>query len=95
MISVWRACGTRALFSRGREDELPGGASDEVEGEVAEALPNALFRIVTDSGHAILAHLSGRSRIDLVRILPGDRVRVEISPLDRSRGRIIGRVRSG
>ena len=74
---------------------VPSRNAVVTEGTVAESLPNALFRVVTDSGHEVRAHLSGRSRIHLVRILPGDRVRIEITPLDRSRGRITGRVRSG
>jgi len=60
----------------------------EVEGVVEEALPNAMFRVVTDQGHKILAHVSGKMRMNFIRILPGDKVKVEISPYDLSRGRI-------
>lgn len=60
----------------------------EVEGEVAEALPNAMFRIKLDNGHVVTAHISGKIRMHFIRILPGDRVKVELSPYDLSRGRI-------
>lgn len=53
-----------------------------------EALPNAMFRVELDNGHKILAHISGKMRMHYIKILPGDRVRVEISPYDLSRGRI-------
>jgi translation initiation factor IF-1 len=64
-------------------------------GKVLEALPNDLFRVALDSGDIITAHLPGRTRMNVVRILPGDRVRVEVSVLDLTRGRIIDRLRSG
>ena len=60
----------------------------EVEGVVNEALPNAMFRVVLDNGHKVLAHVSGKIRMHFIRILPGDRVKVELSPYDLSRGRI-------
>ncbi|GAB4221303.1 MAG: translation initiation factor IF-1 [Spirochaetes bacterium] len=60
----------------------------EVEGEVVEALPNAMFRVKLDNGHVVLAHISGKMRMHYIRILPGDRVTVELSPYDLSRGRI-------
>lgn len=60
----------------------------EVEGTVAEALPNAMFRVELDNGHKVLAHISGKIRMNFIRILPGDRVKVELSPYDLSRGRI-------
>jgi len=59
-----------------------------VEGVVDEALPNAMFRVVLDNGHKVLAHISGKMRMHYIKILPGDRVTVEISPYDWSRGRI-------
>jgi len=62
-----------------------------VEGTVKEALPNAMFKVVLENGHEILAHVSGRMRMHWIRILPGDRVSVEISPYDLSRGRIVYR----
>ena len=60
----------------------------EVEGTVVEPLPNAMFRVVLDNGHKVLAHVSGKMRKYFIRILPGDRVTVELSPYDLSRGRI-------
>ena len=63
-----------------------------VEGKVVEALPNAMFRVELDTGHRILAHVSGKMRMHFIRILPGDRVTVELSPYDLSRGRITFRL---
>jgi translation initiation factor IF-1 len=63
----------------------------EVEGKVIEPLPNAMFRVELPNGHKILAHISGRIRMNFIRILPGDRVTVELSPYDLSRGRIVYR----
>ncbi|MCL4490262.1 MAG: translation initiation factor IF-1 [Chloroflexi bacterium] len=60
----------------------------EAEGEVVEALPNAMFRVKLDSGHTVLAHISGKMRMYYIRILLGDRVMVELSPYDLTRGRI-------
>ncbi len=65
----------------------------EVEGEVVEALPNTMFRVQLDSGHEVLAHISGKMRMHYIRILPGDRVQVELSPYDLNRGRITYRWR--
>jgi translation initiation factor IF-1 len=65
----------------------------EVEGEVQEALPNAMFRVGLANGHEVLAHLSGRMRVNYIRVLPGDRVLVELSPYDLTRGRITYRFR--
>jgi translation initiation factor IF-1 len=59
-----------------------------VEGVVVEALPNAMFRVELDNGHKVLAHISGKMRMHYIKILPGDRVTVEVSPYDWSRGRI-------
>ena len=58
------------------------------EGEILEALPNAQFRVRLDNGHEILAHVSGKMRMYYIKILPGDRVQVEMSPYDQSKGRI-------
>jgi translation initiation factor IF-1 len=66
----------------------------EVEGRVTEPLPNAMFRVELDNGHEVLAHISGKLRLNFIRILPGDRVRVELSPYDLSRGRITYRLRT-
>ena len=63
----------------------------EVEGEVTEALPNTMFRVVLDNDHEVLAHMAGRMRRFRIRINPGDRVRVELSPYDLTRGRIVYR----
>lgn len=60
----------------------------EVEGTVIEPLPNAMFRVELENGHRILAHISGKMRMNFIKILPGDKVTVEISPYDLTRGRI-------
>ena len=60
----------------------------EVEGTVVEPLPNAMFRVELESGQRVLAHVSGKMRMNFIRILPGDRVKVELSPYDLTRGRI-------
>jgi translation initiation factor IF-1 len=60
----------------------------EIQGSVLETLPNAMFRVQLDNGHKILAHISGKMRMHFIRILPGDKVTVEMSPYDLSRGRI-------
>ncbi len=65
----------------------------EVEGVIDEALPNAMFRVVLDNGHKVLAHVSGKIRMNFIRILPGDKVKVELSPYDLSRGRITFRLK--
>ncbi|MBM3708111.1 MAG: translation initiation factor IF-1 [Actinobacteria bacterium] len=63
----------------------------EAEGTILESLPNAMFRVELDNGHKVLAHISGKMRMHYIKILPGDKVKVEISPYDLSRGRIIFR----
>ena len=60
----------------------------EVEGKVMEALPNAMFKVELENGHQVLAHVSGKIRMHFIRILPGDTVKVELSPYDLTRGRI-------
>jgi translation initiation factor IF-1 len=65
-----------------REDSI------EIEGTVVEPLPNAMFRVELDNGHKVLAHISGKMRMHYIRILPGDKVVVELSPYDLTRGRI-------
>ena len=60
----------------------------EIEGRVVEPLPNAMFRVELESGHRVLAHVSGKMRMNFIRILPGDRVKVELSPYDLTRARI-------
>ena len=63
----------------------------ELEGTVTEALPNAMFKVQIDGGHVILAHISGKLRMNYIRILPGDKVVVEMSPYDLTKGRITWR----
>ena len=63
----------------------------EVEGTVVEALPNAMFQVELENGHRILGHISGKLRMNFIRILPGDKVTVELSPYDLTRGRITWR----
>lgn len=65
----------------------------EVEGTVTEALPNAMFRVKLDKGHEVQAHISGKIRMNFIRIIPGDKVKVELSPYDLSRGRITYRIK--
>jgi translation initiation factor IF-1 len=65
----------------------------EVEGVVKEPLPNAMFRVELDNGHEVLAHISGKMRMHFIRILPGDKVKLEISPYDLKRGRITYRAK--
>ena len=65
----------------------------EVEGTVIEALPNTNFKVELENGHQILAHISGKLRMNYIKILPGDKVKVELSPYDLSRGRIIWRAK--
>lgn len=63
----------------------------EVEGRILKALPNAMFQVELENGHVILAHISGKMRMFYIKILPGDKVKVELSPYDLTRGRIIFR----
>jgi len=63
----------------------------EIEGTVLEALPNAMFQVELENGHKVLAHISGKLRMHYIRILPGDKVTVEISPYDLTKGRITWR----
>jgi len=72
---------------------MPKKETIEVEGKVIEALPNAMFRVELVTGHRVLAHISGKLRLHFIRILPGDRVTVELSPYDLTRGRITYRLR--
>lgn len=72
---------------------MPKGEAIEVTGTVLETLPNAMFRVELENGHKVLAHISGKMRMHYIKILPGDRVKIELSPYDLSRGRIIYRER--
>ncbi|HEY9790602.1 MAG TPA: translation initiation factor IF-1 [Candidatus Obscuribacterales bacterium] len=65
----------------------------EFEGTIRESLPNAMFRVELDNGHKVLAHISGKIRKNFIKILPGDRVRVELTPYDLTRGRITYRIK--
>ena len=66
----------------------------EVEGIVVEALPNTTFKVELENGHQILAHISGKLRMNYIKILPGDKVKIELSPYDLNRGRITWRAKS-
>ena len=72
---------------------MPKKEAIEVEGIVVEALPNAMFRVELPNGHEVLAHISGKIRMHYIRVLPGDKVLIELSPYDLTRGRIIYRER--
>jgi translation initiation factor IF-1 len=83
---------------RGPEQEHQGSTlakkdAIEVEGTVLEPLPNTMFAVELENGHRVLAHISGKLRMNFIRILPGDRVRVELSPYDLTRGRITYRLK--
>jgi translation initiation factor IF-1 len=65
----------------------------EVEGTVIESLPNAMFRVELENGHKVLAHVSGKMRMNFIKILPGDKVKMELSPYDLTRGRITYRAK--
>ena len=67
----------------------------EVEGTIIEPLPNAMFQVELDNGHKVLAHISGKMRMHYIKILPGDRVTVELSPNDLTRGRVTFRAKGG
>jgi translation initiation factor IF-1 len=70
---------------------MPKKERIEVEGKVMEVLPNAMFRVELSGGHKVLAHISGKMRKHFIKILPGDTVRVELSPYDLTRGRVVYR----
>ena len=72
---------------------MPKEDAIEVIGTVLETLPNAMFRVELDNGHKVLAHISGKMRMHYIKILPGDKVKIELSPYDLARGRIIFRER--
>ena len=70
---------------------MPKEETIQVEGKVIEPLPNAMFRVELGNGHKVLAHVSGKMRMHFIKILPGDKVTLELSPYDLTRGRIIYR----
>ncbi len=74
---------------------MPKEDAIEVTGTVVETLPNAMFRVELENGHRVLAHISGKMRMHFIKILPGDKVTVELSPYDLNRGRIIYREKEG
>lgn len=73
---------------------MPKAEAIELEGKVLESLPNAMFRVELANGHTVLAHISGKLRLHFIKILPGDRVMVELSPYDLTRGRITYRLKA-
>jgi translation initiation factor IF-1 len=73
---------TKGLLSMAKEEAI------QVEGTIIEPLPNAMFRVELDNGHKVLAHISGKMRMHFIKILPGDKVTIELSPYDLTRGRI-------
>ncbi|MFC1837875.1 translation initiation factor IF-1 [Thermodesulfobacteriota bacterium] len=73
---------------------MPKEEAIQVEGTIVEPLPNAMFRVELDNGHKVLAHISGKMRMHFIKILPGDRVTVELSPYDLTRGRITFRAKN-
>ena len=83
MLLLKQTIGTEGLMAK--EDVI------EVEGVVMEPLPNAMFKVELENGHSVLAHISGKMRMNFIRILPGDKVKLEISPYDLKRGRIVYR----
>jgi len=98
----WQGGGTRVkpggVVARRSDGIMAKGKSSkedviEVEGSVIETLPNAMFRVEIPGGHRVLAHIGGKMRMNYIRVLPGDRVLVELSPYDLTRGRIIFRYR--
>jgi translation initiation factor IF-1 len=89
-LAAWAVPAVVAASSRPQEDHLPKPKEDAIvlEGTVVEPLPNAMFKVKLENGHEVLAHSSGRMRMNRIRILTGDRVQVEITPYDLTRGRI-------
>ena len=90
-------CWGRLPCCRRSAGTMDGAASGwdviEMQGVVLEALPNAMFQVELESGHKILAHISGKLRMNFIRILPGDKVTIELSPYDLTRGRITWRAK--
>ncbi len=78
----------KATAEKAAKTAAPKEAAVEAEGTIVEPLPNAMFRVELANGHRVLAHVSGKIRMNFIRILPGDRVLVELSPYDLSHGRI-------
>ena len=83
-----RSGGKKASAEKAAKTATPKEEAIEVEGTIIEPLPNAMFRVELTNGHRVLAHVSGKIRMNFIRILPGDRVLVELSPYDLTHGRI-------
>ena len=83
--------GHRGVPGEGFNHRMSKQEGVQVEGTVIEPLPNAMFRVELENGHKVLAHISGKMRMNFIRILPGDKVTVELSPYDLTRGRIVYR----
>ena len=82
-----------ALFDSRKIEENMAKDVIEIEGTILESRPNAMFRVKLENGHEILAHISGKIRKNFIRILPGDRVKVEMTPYDLTKGRITFRLK--
>jgi translation initiation factor IF-1 len=82
-----------ALFDSRKIEENMAKDVIEIEGTILESMPNAMFRVKLENGHEILAHISGKIRKNFIRILPGDRVKVEMTPYDLTKGRITFRLK--
>ncbi len=80
------------MAKKNKNPELEKEKGIVFEGVIEEALPNAMFRVKLDNGHTIIAHVSGKMRINFIKLLPGDKVKVEMTPYDLTKGRIIYRV---
>lgn len=85
---MWRKRSKRILTLRLSTDKLAKQANIEQDGKITEALSNAMFRVELENGHEIIAHISGKMRMHYIKILPGDKVKVEMSPYDLTKGRI-------
>ena len=90
---VCRPCRPALVRERADKQNVAKKDAIEVEGTVLEPLPNTMFAVELENGHRVLAHISGKLRMNFIRILPGDRVRVELSPYDLTRGRITYRLK--
>ncbi len=81
-------CGNGHIAAKGANRTMPKEEAIKVEGTVLETLPNAMFKVELENKHQVLAHISGKMRMHFIKILPGDKVSVELSPYDLTRGRI-------
>ena len=90
LCAVVPGSGSRTSPRTSKEKPLPKPKEDAIvlEGTILESLPNAMFKVELDNGHEVLAHISGKMRMHYIRILPGDKVQVELTPYDLTRGRI-------